>query len=93
MGETRRFDVREVVRTPSGRLPITMSEDFPVGTSLFYDPSSAIKKVEWRFGEKKKYHEPSVAHVFDAPGPCPVTLTVTSQKKETYSHVFDVAVK
>lgn len=92
VGEKRRFDALEVVRSPVGRLPAAISEDFPAGLSLSYDPTKAIKKAVWQFG-KERVKKQRVEYAFDAPGRRPVTLTVTDRKKTQVSHTFNIDVR
>ena len=91
VGETRSFNALEILRVPSGRLPVTLSKQFPTGSFARYNPESAIKRVEWNFAGKNIRKE-VVAHTFDAPGTYPVTLTVTDTHDDVQTRTFNVIV-
>lgn len=91
-GETRTFNAMEILRVPSGRLPITLSKEFPAGSFARYNPEEAIKRVEWDFAGKRIRKE-AVAHTFDTPGTYPVTLTVTDTHKDAQTRTFNVIVE
>ena len=91
-GETRRFDIRELVRVPTGRLPVTLSSQFPAGLALGYDPTAAVKKAEWDFGDGKREKKPAVEHSFAQPGEYTVTLNVTGEQGDTDQCSFTVQV-
>jgi len=90
-GESRTFNALEILRVPSGRLPITLSKEFPAGSFARYNPETAIKRVEWNFAGKN-IKETSVVHTFDAPGTYPVTLTVTDTHEDVQARTFNVIV-
>ena len=92
-GESRRFAAAEVVRTPTGYLPVQVSEAFPVGLGLNYDPGKAIKKATWEFGDKKKSKGMSVEHAYGTPGLYAAKLSVKGQKKESASREFRITVE
>ncbi len=92
VGETRSFNAFEILRVPSGRLPITLSERLPAGSSARYYPGDAVRRVEWDFAGKRVRKE-SASHTFDAPGAYPVGLTVTSVQGDVLSRTFTITVK
>ena len=89
-GKAEVFNVADVTRSPTGRLPVSLAAPFAAGFTLSYDASTAIKKAEWDFGDKKDAKGPRVEHAFRAPGRYSVTLTVTDKHGEASSGVFDV---
>jgi beta-N-acetylhexosaminidase len=89
-GKTEVFNVADVTRSPTGRLPVSLAAPFAAGFTLSYDASIAIKKAEWDFGDKKGAKGPRVEHAFQVPGRYSVTLTVTDKHGEASSGVFDV---
>lgn len=91
VGETRSFNALEILRVPSGRLPVTLSKEFPAGSFARYNPEDAIKRVEWNF-TGKNIKETSVAHTFDTPGTYPVSLTVTDTHDDVQTRTFNVVV-
>lgn len=54
VGEARTFDALEVVHVPAGRLPVTVSDLYPAGLSLPFDPNRSIRRVEWDFGDGQR---------------------------------------
>jgi len=93
VGESRVYDAHEVARAPAGRLPVTLSPQFPAGLAVPYDPTQAIRRVQWDFGDGKRSRDSRIDHAFQQPGRYPVTLNVTDSKGETYSHVYHVLVE
>lgn len=92
LGETRTFNAHDFVRIPAGRLPVTLSERFPVGTSAPYNTETALKKVQWDFGDGGKSKDGKTSHSFAKPGRYPITLTVTGTTGNTASYTFHVVV-
>lgn len=91
-GEARTFSVADVARTPSGRLPIPLSDRVPAGTAARYDPSGAVKRAQWDFAGKR-VNRPETPFKFDAPGTYPVTVTLTDTRGETRSRSFQAVVE
>lgn len=91
-GETRTFNVHDLVRMPSGHLPVTLSDRFVVGTSAPYNTQGLLKKVQWDFGDGKKSKDEKVVHSFSAPGRYPVALSVTTKAGNTANFTFYVLV-
>lgn len=91
-GEARSFNAGEVIQAPSGRLPITLSPEFPAGTAARYNPAASIKRVEWDFGGDSVRKE-NVVRKFDTSGEVAVTLTVTDVNDEVCSGTFTVRVR
>lgn len=91
VGESRSFNAYEILRAPSGRLPLTLSERFPAGASARYNPATAVKRVEWDFSGRKTRKE-TVVHAFTEPGDYTVTLTVTDINNETQTKSFAITV-
>jgi beta-N-acetylhexosaminidase len=90
VGESRTFNARDIVRVPGGRLPITLSERFPVGLSAPFDPQFTLKKVQWKFGDGKSSKGITAVHAFDAPGRYPVSLAVTSRNGVESNFTFHI---
>ena len=91
-GELRTFDAAEVVQTPTGRLPITISESYGSGLSLGYAPHLAMKKISWDFGNGMKSKDVSSEIAFTEPGRHQVTLTVTDNNNQVTSGTFNILV-
>ena len=91
-GEARTFNVHDFVRMPSGRLPVTLSERFPVGTSAPYNSQELLKKVQWDFGDGDKSKDARTTHTYAAAGRFPVSLSVTTKEGATAGFTFHVVV-
>ena len=88
-GETRTFGIADTVQTPPGRLPIDLSEHSRAGSAGRYDPTAAVRKIEWDFAGKR-VGKPAVPWTFENPGEYPVTLTITDTHGDTRSRSFTV---
>jgi beta-N-acetylhexosaminidase len=91
-GEKHVYNALELVRVPSGRLPVRLGEDFPAGLAYPYDPEPAIKKVEWDFGNGKRMKDPKVEFAYAKPGKYTLTLNVTDHQDVVTSQTFAVEV-
>lgn len=80
-GEARTFNTWEAVRMPAGQLPIHLGGEFPIGHSVSYDPTEAVKSVEWNFGDGTVSKEIAPQHTFTQPGTYTVSLKVADQQK------------
>jgi len=87
------FDVAEVVRSPVGRLPVTIEGKFVAGYSVSYAPQLALKKVLWDFGDGKHSNESRGIHAFREPGRYTVQLTVTDNMGSETSGEFHVSIE
>jgi beta-N-acetylhexosaminidase len=91
-GVARTYDTAEVVRTPTGRLPLYLSERYPAGLRIPYDPGRAIKKVVWDFGNGKQIKEQQTEFTYREAGVYTTTLTVTDTHNESTSTQYKVRV-
>jgi beta-N-acetylhexosaminidase len=91
-GEARTFNVHDFVRIPAGRLPIALSERYPVGSSAPYNTQEILKKVQWDFGDGEKSKEERAAHTYAAPGRYSVTLAVSTKEGASANFNFNVVV-
>ncbi len=82
-GESRTYNVWEAIRMPAGQLPIHLGGEFPLGHSVSYDPTNAVKSVEWNFGDGTVSKESAPQHAFTEPGTYTVTLTVSDMQKQS----------
>lgn len=87
------FDVADVIRSPVGRLPVTIDETFVAGYSVSYMPQLALKKVRWDFGDGIRSSEASGSHSFRKPGRYIVRLTVTDSMDNETVGEFPVSIK
>jgi beta-N-acetylhexosaminidase len=93
VGQSDVYNALDVIRAPSGRLPIDLEPPFLAGLSVHYDPSFTIKKVEWNFGDGKKSKEIITRKAYKKPGRYPASLTVTDKKKRVSHRDFFVTVE
>jgi chitodextrinase len=91
-GEARTFNVHDLIVSPAGRLPVTLSDQFRVGTAAPYNTQELLKKVQWDFGDGTKSKDVKVVHTYTKPGRHPVALTVTTKAGDSASYTFYVAV-
>lgn len=91
-GETRVYNALDLVRVPSGKLPVTLSEAFPAGTSAPYDPREAIRRVEWDFGTGRAQRGERIEYAYAQPGHFTLTLRVTDVHGESQERSFPVEV-
>lgn len=87
------FNVTDVVRSPTGRLPGDIEPPYVTGYSVTYNPILALNKVIWDFGDGKRSKELQNSHAFAQPGRYTVTLTVTDQLGIAVSGTFHVVVE
>ncbi len=92
-GVPERFNALEIIRTPAGRLPVTVGEPFVAGLAVPYDPTYAVRKVEWAFGDGTKAKEFATEKAFTEPGRYPITLTITETNKDVTSTTFYATVE
>ena len=92
-GKPEFFSVLEIIRAPSGLLPVTLEPPYVAGLSVPYDPTYSLKKVEWDFGDGKRSKEFRVERAFKAPGRYPITLTVSDKNNQSTSRTFHAVVE
>jgi len=82
----------EWLRSPPGRLPVTVEPPFVSGAGCSVLTPDAIKKLRWDFGDGVTSKEPMVEHAYKSPGKYTITMTVTSASGETDSGIAHVEV-
>ncbi len=87
------FNVRDVIRSPVGRLPIQLSEAFPAGHSVSYTPTLAVQKVRWDFGDGKSSSEFVSSHAYSELGDFVVTLTINSKGHDPVIGTFPITIE
>lgn len=92
VGKQERFNVYDLIRCPSGRLPVSIGP-FESGTSVSYDSAPNLKRVQWDFGDGSGSKEAETQHAYAKPGSYAVTLTVTERGGNSISQRFDVIVE
>jgi len=92
-GQTRMFNALDVLRVPSGRLPVGVGSQFPAGLSVSYDAAAAVKRADWDFGDGKRAKGLQVEHAFAAPGKYEVSLQVeAAEGGSTSQQTFQIEV-
>lgn len=91
-GEARTFNVHDLIVSPAGRLPVALSERFPVGLSAPYNTQELLKKVQWDFGDGTKSKEAKVEHTYTDPGRHAVSLALTTKSGDSANLSFNVVV-
>ncbi len=76
IGDGLVLDAEQFIKSPAGRLPITISRKFGPGFGLCFPPARSLGKVRWDFGDGNAAKGPTVRHVYDEPGAFSVSLTV-----------------
>lgn len=92
VGKSERFNVYDLIRSPSGRLPVTIG-NFPSGLSVSYDSAPSLKRVQWDFGDGQRSKDPETEHAYGQAGNYSVTLTVTERGGSSVSQQFEVIVE
>jgi len=82
-GKTEDFNALDVVRAPTGRLPVTLAPPFEAGFAVPYNASLAVKKTQWDFGDGKRAKGLIVQHAYQKPGRYPVSVAVTDTHGDT----------
>jgi hypothetical protein len=93
VGARELYSVLDLIRSPVGRLPVSLDAPYEAGLGIPYDPTFSIDKVEWVFGDGEKSKEFRVEKAFAQPGRYPITLTVTDKKKNTTSRTLHAIVE
>ncbi|HOJ34209.1 MAG TPA: glycoside hydrolase family 3 N-terminal domain-containing protein [Candidatus Hydrogenedentes bacterium] len=93
LGVPQKLNALDVIRVPSGRLPVNLEPPFVAGLVVQYDPSKAVKKVEWDFGDKERMKGVEVEKVYNAPGSYIITLTLIDSKNDTVQQTFPAIVE
>ncbi len=79
-GEESSFDAFDVLRSPVGRLPVTIGGKYVAGYSVAYRPTLSVTSVHWDFGDGSKSSTPVAAHAYKKPGEYIVTLKVGAKR-------------
>lgn len=92
-GQEVRFDVYDVLRSPVGRMPITIAPPFEAGFSVSYRPELSVDRVRWEFGDGRGSRDAVATHVYKKPGRYEVTLTVEGDTYPEATGSFGVVVR
>lgn len=89
-GKTETFDIMKIVRSPVGRLPVSVAGPFVAGFGMSFDPSRVVKKVEWDFGDGTRANTPRVEHGYGQPGQYDLGITAIDLEGRHASGLFHV---
>lgn len=87
------FDVYDVIRSPVGRMPVTVIEPYVAGYSISYRPTLEDRKILWDFGDGKKSKDPVTTHAYKDPGRYLVRLTIKDGEGDEVLGEFGVVVR
>lgn len=87
------FDVYDVIRSPVGRMPVTVVEPYVAGYSISYRPTLEDRKILWDFGDGKKSKDPVTTHAYKDPGRYLVRLTIQDGEGDEVLGEFGVVVR
>jgi beta-N-acetylhexosaminidase len=91
-GESISFDMADVVRTPTGRLPVEVPGYF-AGDSVSYRPDPKAVDVRWDFGDGKSARGAVVDYTYAKPGSYTVTLTVNPKGMSASTGTYEIVVE
>ena len=93
VNEPQQLSALDVIRVPSGRLPISLDPPFEAGFAVTYNPTFAVKSVEWDFGDKDRSKGLEIEKTYKTAGNYTLTMTLTDSKKTTVIEHFPVVVE
>lgn len=86
------FNVLDVIRTPTGKLPLHLEPSYAAGHSVSYLPQT-IKSVEWDFGNGKGAKGNVVTHIYTEPGTYTTSVKVKHEDGSVVSKNYILQVK
>ena len=93
VGQRVSFDVYDVIRSPVGRMPVSVAEPYVAGYSISYRPALEDRKVVWDFGDGRKSKNLVVMHAYKDPGRYRVRLTIEDGEGHEVLGEFGVVVR
>lgn len=76
VGQVRQYRAQETVRTPLGRLPVSLNDKLRYGFRLNHSPQFAIDWARWSIPNVRTGRSQELEHAFTTPGTYPVTLAI-----------------
>jgi|GEM_PF-1830935 len=90
--ETNRFDARELLRMPAGRLPVSLSPMYPRGFAWTDTESAFLSAATWDFGDGRQATGLALVHKYAAPGEYTVTINAANAVGNVYPLSFALTV-
>ncbi len=91
-GEPVPLDLGHWVRSPAGRLPVSLEPFFEQGMGVSLITPDTVKKLRWDFGDGSHSKERVLQHTYQSPGHYTLTLSVTDGTGEVDSGMAEVEV-
>jgi beta-N-acetylhexosaminidase len=92
VGQSRRYRALDTVRTPLGRLPVTLNETLRYGYRLNHSPQFAIDSARWTIPNARTGRDQELEYAFTAPGTYPISLTISDKLGNESTGEFKVEV-
>lgn len=93
VGQTRRYRALDTVRTPLGRLPVTLNDTLRYGQRLNQSPQFAIDWARWTIPNVRTGRDAELDHAFSAPGTYPVSLAIKDNLGNESTGTFNIVVE
>jgi beta-N-acetylhexosaminidase len=90
--EATRFNIRELVRAPTGRVPVTLNHGYPRGFAWADSESAFLSAATWDFGDGHEEEGLALIHKYEAAGDYRVTINVVNAAGSVYPLSFALTV-
>jgi beta-N-acetylhexosaminidase len=90
--ETTRFDARELLRIPAGRLPVRLSPMYARGFAWADTDSAFLSGAAWDFGDGQQATGLALLHKYEVPGEYMVTINAANAVGNVYPLSFALTV-
>ena len=90
--EMTRFDARELVRMPTGRLPLALSNVYPRGFGWTNSSDNFVSGASWNFGDGQEARGVAVVHSYESAGEYTVEMNVLNMVGNVHPLSFPLSV-
>jgi len=90
--EMTRFDARELVLMPTGRLPLALSDAYPRGFGWTNSSAGFVSGASWNFGDGQEARGVAVVHTYENAGEYTVEMNVTNTVGNAHPLSFPLSV-